>query len=290
MVVSTANTQELIQSQIQKILTLPLEQESTFMAAGPRIVDSASPVRFPKLDADTSTVGYVAEGADIPQDDIGLSEIALMPSTMQSFKRIIPVTHEALRASTIDLSSIIQAALVRWMASKVDAAFYGSGGNGSTTIMGAFAQPGIQTLAVGGALTLGSVKAATAKALKAHVNTSALRLFCTPDDFVSLQDEEDSTGRGMLVPDATQGYSFRAAGVPIVVTDCLPDTSGGTVTGRALLADLSKAVVVRDIQQVVILKEALALKGQVGLSAAARFDLGLLVPEAFVALTGITRP
>lgn len=290
MTVSTVVTQELIQTTVQKILTLPLEQESTWLSAGPLVVDSASPVRFPKLDADDSSVGYVAEGADIPMDDVSFSELALMPSTMQSFKRVVPVTHEALRTASLDLSGIIQAALVRWMAAKTDAAFYGAGGNGTTTIKGVFAQSGIQTLPVGGALTLSAVKGAAALALKAHVNTDALRLFVTPDDFVDLQNEEDNDGRGLLEPDARNGYSFRAAGVPIVVTDRLPDTTGGTVTGRALLTDMSKAVVVRDIQSVVILREALALSGKVGLSAAARFDMGLLVPEAFVALTGITRP
>lgn len=146
MVVQTSTTQELIQSQIQKVLTLPLEQESTFLSSGVRVIDSASPVRFPKLSADDSAVGYTAEGANIPQDDVDFSEVALMPSTMQSFKRIIPVTHEALRTATLDLSGIIQSALVRWMSTKTDAAFYGDGGDGVTTIKGVFAQAGTQTL------------------------------------------------------------------------------------------------------------------------------------------------
>lgn len=290
MAVTTASSQELIQTQIDKVLTLPLEQESTFLSAGPRIVDSASPVRFPKLDADTSAVAYTAEGAVIPQDDVGFSEVALMPSTMQSFKRIIPVTDEALRSASQNLSSIIQSALVRWMSAKTDTAFYGAGGDGTTTIKGIFAQAGIQTHAVGGVLTIAAVRAAIAKALKAHVNVDALRLFVTPDDFVDLQNEADGDSRGMLQPDATQGFAWRVAGVPVVVTDRLPDTTGATPTGRALLADMSKCVVVRDIQSVKVLKEALATEGKVGLSAAARFDLGVLVPEAFVALTGITRP
>lgn len=286
--VTTQDTKALIQTQIDKVLTQPLEQASTFLSSGVRIVDSASPVRFPKLDADTSTIGYVAEGAAIPQDDISMSEMSLMPSTMQSFKRIVPVTHEALRTSSQDLSAIIQNALVRWMSAKVDTAFYGAGGDGTTTIKGVFAQS-TDTFAVGGALTIKKVRAAIGQALTNNVNPGSLRLFVTPADFLALQDEEDATGHGMLVADAAQGFGWRVAGVPITVTDRLPNTTGGTPTGRALLADTSGLVVVRDIQSVTILKEALALSGQVGLAAAARFDLGVLEAEKVVALTGITR-
>lgn len=286
--VNTNSTKALIQTQVDKVLTLPLQAESTFLSSGVRIVDSASPVRFPKLDADTSTVGYVAEGAAIPQDDISLSEISLMPSTMQSFKRVIPVTHEALRTSSQDLSAIIQNALVSWMSAKVDTAFYGAGGDGNTTIKGIFAQS-TDSFAVGGALTLKKVRGAIGQALTNNVNPANLRLFVTPGDFVKLQDESDSAGHGLLQPDATAGYSWKIAGVPVTITDRLPNTGGATPTGRALLADTSGLVVVRDIQSVTVLKEALALSGQVGLSAAARFDLGVLEPKKVVALTGITR-
>ena len=286
--VTTKDTQALIQTQIDKVLTQPLEQASTFLSSGVRIVDSSSPVRFPKLDGDTSTIGYVAEGALIPQDDISMSELSLMPSTMKSFKRIIPVTHEALRTASQDLSAIIQNALVSWMTAKVDTAMFGGTGDGKTEIKGILEQATEKTTA-GGKMSIAVVRNALAQALKSHVNPASLKLFVTPDDFIALQNEADAGGHGMLVPDATAGFGYKVAGVPIVVTDRLTNTSGDKPTGRAVLVDTTGLVVVRDIQSVEILKEALALSGQVGLSAAARFDVGILEPKKVIVIDGITR-
>ena len=286
--VTTKDTQALIQTQIDKVLTQPLEQASTFLSSGVRIVDSSSPVRFPKLDGDTSTIGYVGEGELIPQDDISMSELSLMPSSMKSFKRIIPVTHEALRTASQDLSAIIQNALVSWMTAKVDAAMFGGTGDGKTEIKGILEQATEKTTA-GGKMSIAVVRNALAQALKSHVNPASLKLFVTPDDFIALQNEADAGGHGMLVPDATAGFGYKVAGVPIVVTDRLTNTSGDKPTGRAVLVDTTGLVVIRDIQSVEILKEALALSGQVGLSAAARFDVGILEPKKVIVIDGITR-
>ncbi len=49
MAVSTATAPELTAVQVQRILVQPLEAASAFLASGPRIFDSAGPVRIPKL-------------------------------------------------------------------------------------------------------------------------------------------------------------------------------------------------------------------------------------------------
>jgi hypothetical protein len=58
----TTDNSTLIQSQVASLLVQPLEQASTFLAAGPVILDSSSPVRVPRI-ANGVTAGFVAEGA-----------------------------------------------------------------------------------------------------------------------------------------------------------------------------------------------------------------------------------
>ncbi len=47
MAVSTATASELTAEQVQRILVQPLEAASALLASGPRIFDSAGPVRIP---------------------------------------------------------------------------------------------------------------------------------------------------------------------------------------------------------------------------------------------------
>jgi hypothetical protein len=52
----------LLQSQIAQLLVQPLERASTFLSAGPIILDSASPVRVPRI-ASGASASFVAAGA-----------------------------------------------------------------------------------------------------------------------------------------------------------------------------------------------------------------------------------
>ena len=69
MAVSTGTATALIQSQVQSLLVQPLEAQSKFLAAGPRIFDTAGPIRIPKLGPAT-TQAFVAENAQIPEQDV----------------------------------------------------------------------------------------------------------------------------------------------------------------------------------------------------------------------------
>lgn len=49
MALDTSTASELTAEQVQKILVSPLEAQSVFLAAGPRIIDTAGPLRLPKM-------------------------------------------------------------------------------------------------------------------------------------------------------------------------------------------------------------------------------------------------
>ena len=59
MAVGTSTATELTQEQVAKILVKPLEESAKFLAAGPRIFDTASELRLPKLGADPLVIQAV---------------------------------------------------------------------------------------------------------------------------------------------------------------------------------------------------------------------------------------
>lgn len=289
MAVTTASNAAVIQTAIQRTLEKPLEQESAFLSSGVRIIDSAAPVSFPTLTDDTDDPAYVAETGQIPETDLTIGGIPAMPSTMQGFKQIVRVSNQDLRSTVLDLSSIIQDRLVEGMRRKADTAFFGAGGDGATTIKGIFAHT-LPTMAVGGDLTFDALLAAKAQIQRKYVNPSRLRLFLHPDDVEQLEGVKDTTGRPLWAPDITAEGNLRFRGIPVTVTDRIPNTIGATPTGRGLLADMSGCVVVRDLTgQVIVLRERYADTDETGLRAVARFDLAVLNPDKFLVLTGITR-
>lgn len=289
MAVSTANATELTQEQVAKILVQPLAAKSVFLAAGPRIFDTAGPLRIPKagIAVDPSWTG---ENELIVEKDVDFDEVQLLPSTMKSLKVITRYSNELARQSVVSLDQAIKDRLVNGVADKLDAQLLSAGGDGITTPKGLFAYSGIQTLAVTGALTLDHLLTAWGMALAENVNMAGLRWVLTPGDFVALRKVKDTAGQYILNADPTADAVFRLFGAPVTVTSRVPDTTGATVTGRAGLVDFSQIAVARDMApSVKVLTERYADYDQQAIRVVARYDAAPLNPKAVVALTGIAR-
>ena len=289
MAVSTANATELTQEQVAKILVQPLAEKSIFLSAGPRVFDTSGPLRIPKAGAAVDP-SWTGENELIPEKDVDFDEVQLLPSTLKSLKVITRYSNELARQSVISLDAAIKDRLVNGVADKLDAQLLSATGDGITTPKGLFAYSGIQTLAVGGALTLDKLMDAWGMALAANVNMSGLRWVLTPGDFVALRKVKGTDQRYILNADPTADAVFRLFGAPVTVTKRVPDTTGGTVTGRAALVDFSQIAVARDLApSVKVLTERYADYDQQAIRVVARYDAAPLNPKAVVALTGITR-
>ncbi|GAB3698467.1 phage major capsid protein [Mariniluteicoccus flavus] len=290
MAVSTVTAPELTAEQVSKILVQPLTAQSVFLAAGPRIFDTAGPLRLPKNGGPIADPGWTGENEAIPERDADFDELKLLPSTMKSVKVITRYSNEMARQSVVALDQALKDRLVSDVAAKLDTQFLSASGDGVTTPKGLFAYSGIQTLAVGGALTLDHLLTAWGMALAANVNMGALKWVMQPGDFVSLRKVKDTSGQYLMQPDPTADGVFRLWGAPVIVTGRVPNTTGGTVTGRAALVDFSQIAVARDLApSVKILTERYADYDQQALRVVARYDAAPMNPEAVVALTGITR-
>lgn len=280
----TGGNSAILASQVADLLVQPLEQASTFLAAGPVILDSNQPVRVPKI-ANGTSAGFVAEGALIPDGDVAFDELSLLPSTLKSIKVWVPVSNELLRTSVIGLDAVLQTRLVTDVANALDAALY-DGTGASNTVKGILQTSGIST----GVLDLtdpDSIIDGLATAQGNHVTVS--HIVMTPAAFASLRKIKVGTTDARYVFDPSgisNGTAFQLFGLPVIVTDNIPDVTGSPDKARVALVDFSKVVVVRDVDaEVKILDQTLGAYDSVAIRVVTRYDVGLLHNAAVTLLT-----
>lgn len=273
MVETTTANPDLLQEQVASILLQPLEAASVVLASGPRIFDTASPLRIPKL-VSSSDPAWVGEGELIPEHDVNFDEVRLMPTDRKSIKTLIRFTNELLRQSVIGLDATLKARLVSDVARKLDTAFL-TGNGADKSVTGIVNQAGVQH-AVLDATEPDSFLDALALASAAEVTPN--RWFISGADFFSVRKIKDTSGKYVLESDITSGTTHRLFGVPVTVTNKLP-------AGTAVLADMSQVAVARDTNPTVkLLDQRYAEYDEQAIRVTARFDLGLLHPEGVIVL------
>lgn len=277
----TGGNTTLLQSQVAQLLVQPLEQASTFLAAGPTIIDSSNPLRVPRV-ANGVTAGFVAEGTQIGDGDVGFDEVTLLPSTLKSLKVLVKVSNELIRQSVVGLETVLQQRLITDVANALDAALWDGAGT-SNTIKGILRQTGIAT----GTLDLASpdsILDGLATAQGNHVNPT--HIVMTPASFTALRKLKVGTGdaRYIFDPSGVQdGTAFRLFGLPVIITDNIPAAS---TKKRVAIVDMSKVVVARDVDsEVKILDQTWGDYDSVGIRVVTRYDVALLQAKAVTLLT-----
>lgn len=286
MAVGTNTASELTAEQVQKILIAPLEEKSVFLSAGPRIFDTpGSIVRIPKSPepADDADIAFTAENALIAEHDPEFDELTLLPDTMKSVKVITRFSNELARQSVVALDAALRDRLVLDVAAKLDRQFLGATGDGVAVPKGLFAWAGVNTVAVGGDLTLDALLDGYGLALGSAADVDNMTLFVRPENYMSLRKIKDTTGRYIVQPDASSGrLVVPALGAALKV-------SKHVAANSAALVDMSQVAVARDMAPTVtLLKERYADYDQQALRVVARYDAGALNPEAVTTFTGLT--
>lgn len=291
MAVSTSTAPELTAEQVAKILVKPLEATSTFLAAGPRIYDTAGPLRLPKLGGATSPAWFGENEQITPEVDPTFDEVELLPSTIKSVKTLTRFSNELARQSVIALDAALKERVVKDVADTLDAQFWSASDGATNTLpRGIFNYAG-QTMSGVGAITLDDLHDAVALAMAANVNVGNLRWVFTSGTLTTLRKIKESTGSNKyaLQPDARQGNGFQLLGIPVVVTNRLAVTDGDPDTANGLLYDPSQIAVARDLApSVKVLDQTFGDYDQMALRVTSRYDVAPLNDEAVIALTGIT--
>ena len=274
MVQTTANNTALIQEQVANILVQPLEAQSVVLAAGPRIFDTASPLRIPKL-IGSGEASWTGEGELIADHDIEFDEISLMPTERKSVKTLVRFTNELLRQSVIGLDQVLKDRLVSDVARKIDDAFL-TGDGAADSVTGIINQPGVQTASFDPNEPDAFLDAL---ALASAAEVTPNRWFMSGADFFTVRKIKDTAGKYILESDITTGTTYRLFGVPVTVTNKIP-------TGKAILANMAEIAVARDTNPTVkLLDQRYAEYDEQAIRVTARYDLGLLRPEGVIVLT-----
>jgi HK97 family phage major capsid protein len=280
----TSGNSTLIQSQVSSLLVQPLEQMSTFLAAGPVILDSSSPVRVPRI-VNGVTAGFVAEGAQITDGDVAFDEVTLLPSTMKGLKVLVKLSNELIRTSVVGLEAVLRTRLVTDVANALDAALWDGAGT-SNTIKGIFRQTGIET----GVLNLSDPDSLIDGLAKAQGNhTSPTHWVMTSSSWATLRKNKTATtGSKQYLFDPNGGIAggteLRLFGLPVIVTDTgIPAVS---TKNRVGLVDFSKVVVARDVDaEIKILDQTFGDFDSIGIRVVSRWDTALLQAKAVTLLT-----
>lgn len=291
MAVSTTSASELTAEQVQRVLVKPLEAVSTFLSAGVRIVDTAGPLRLPKLGGATSPAWFGENEQITPEVDPTFDEITLLPSTIKSVKTLTRFSNELARQSVISLDQALRERLVKDVADTIDAQFWGASNGSSSTMPQGILNYAGQSITGVGALTLDKLLDAEALALSANVDPSRLKWAMSSRELTALRKIKQGTGSNayVLQPDPTRAGGYTIFGKPVIVTNRIPDTTGTPDTGNMVLADFSQIVVARDMApSVKLLSETFGDYDQQALRVVARYDVAPLNDDAVVKLTGIT--
>jgi len=279
----TSGNSTLIQSQVSSLLVQPLEQMSTFLAAGPVILDSSSPVRVPRI-VNGVTAGFVAEGAQISDVAVAFDEVTLLPSTMKGLKVLVKLSNELIRTSVVGLEAVLRTRLVTDVAHALDAALWDGAGT-SNTIKGIFRQTGIAT----GPLVLTDPDSLIDGLALAQGNkVSPTHWVMTSSSWATLRKNKiAATGSKQYLFDPNGGIAggteLRLFGLPVIVTDNIPAVS---TKNRVGLVDFSKVVVARDVDaEVKILDQTWGDYDSIGIRVVSRWDTALLQAKAVTLLT-----
>ncbi|WP_084021651.1 phage major capsid protein [Mycobacterium avium] len=280
----TSDNSTLIQSQVASLLVQPLEQASTFLAAGPVVLDSSSPVRVPRI-AHGVNAGFVAEGAQISDGDVAFDEVTLLPSTLKGLKVLVKLSNELIRTSVVGLESVLRTRLVTDVANALDAALWDGTGT-SNTIKGILRQTGIAT----GTLDLTDADSlidgwATAMANKVNPTHWVM----TSASFAALRKLKTASDSAQYLIDPTtiqDGTALRLFGLPVIITDNIANTGTAPGKARVALVDMSKVVVARDVNaEVKILDQTWGDYDSIGIRVVSRWDTALLQAKAVTLLT-----
>lgn len=208
---------------------------------------------------------------------------------MKAVKTLTRYSNELARQAVIALDAAIKERLVADVAATVDAQLFSASGDGISLPRGLFAYTGTQSLAVGGALTLDHLLDAQGMAMAENVDLSRTKWVMRSREFIKLRKVKDTQGRYIVEPDVTQAGQYRLFGVPVLVTNRVPDTTGATPTGRMALVDFSQIVVARDVApEVKLLDQTFGDFDQQALRVVYRLDAAPANPKAITVLTGIT--
>jgi HK97 family phage major capsid protein len=162
------------------------------------------------------TPDWHGENERITERDVDFGEVSLLPSTMKSVKTLTRFSNELARQAVIQLDAALKQRLVTDVVAKLDAQLFSATGDGVTLRKGMLAWTGVQSFsASSAAINYDLLIDMWAKALIADVDTSSLRYFMHPRQFVALRKikaQTSGSNQYLVSQDVTADAVMRAWG------------------------------------------------------------------------------
>jgi len=175
------------------------------------------------------------------------------------------------------------------VANVMDNALLSSTVTNGTQPLGLLNYVGTQSMAAVGVPSLDDLHDAIGLMFAASVDTTRVRWFMTSREFVNFRKLKDTTNRYQLQPDPTQAGQYTLLGIPVRVTNRIPQNGGLNADESSIvLADFSTIAVARDLApSVTVLSERYADFDQIGIRVVTRYDAAPLLPEAILVMRGV---
>ncbi|OZM81147.1 phage major capsid protein [Pseudonocardia sp. MH-G8] len=226
MLTTTEDVGGLLPAEYGKLITQPVDEQSAIIRASTLVTTSASEYHTPQVTED-SQASWVAEGAEIPQDDPVLAELVTVPRKIAG---LTVVSSELANDSSPDALRIMGQSLARDIARKIDVAAFGD--------LAAPAPPGLEGLTGITTIQLGAgvVAWVNLDPFAAAVNAAEQEgatissFVANPDDALSLAvlKDEDGSNRPLLGSDPANAGARTVLGVPLITS---PAVTAGTIWG-----------------------------------------------------------
>jgi HK97 family phage major capsid protein len=264
--IPTDNT-SAINAALSQAVVGPLQEKSTFLSLpGINIVDTAAPLRIPLSASTAPAAAFTAPGAEIAQQNVGLTEKVLLPTERVGIKSLTAVSNELIRMAQLNLESVLQQRIVEDAAVVLDAALW-NGAGASDSITGVL--HGVTATSSADLLTDPDVLIDALAAMAESYVTPGV-LVMRPTTFAALRKIKVSDTDTRYVFDPSAAFApgqQNLFGVNVVTTTAVPADS-------VAIIDTSHIWVARDIDSsVVVLTEALGTKDSIGIGAVSRYDV-----------------
>jgi HK97 family phage major capsid protein len=254
----------LTPEQVQTLVVEPLQRTSVGMQVSTPVTIDTHTTRFPIVVTDVSS-GWTQEGQEINITDPDLDELEVTPSKLAS---LTVVSNELLADSNPSALAVVGDGIVRDLAQKVDAAFFGDTVSHGPDGLESLAD--IQHVDEGSSFTnLDSFASALSKL--ETVDSSLTRSFiANPATVLALSELKLATGWNapLLGPDASSPTKRSILGVPLYWSPYIGD---GIVW---LVAQAKSFVVIRANTSVVTDQSAYFSSDRVGVRATMRVGFG----------------
>lgn len=267
----------LLQSQVADLVVQPLQEKSTFLSAGPTIIDTHNSLRIPRISAG-STANFVAPGAQITDGSVTFDEVDMLPTSLDSLKVLVKTSRELIRQSVISLSAVLQNRIVNDVALALDSALWNGSGS-SNSIKGILQETGIAT---------GTLDTTTPDSLIDGL-TTALTNYVSPTHwamtaatYTAFRKLKVGTTDARYIFNPSDAYApsaYNLLGLPVIITSHVP-------ANTVALVDFSHVVVARDLDtEVTILDQTFGDYDTMGIRVVTRYDVALTQPHAVTLLT-----